>query len=352
MRKNKVLSRMIFVTALLILFLGLFFMNGCSDPDVVLYCALDRNFSEPLIKEFEEKTGLVVDANYDLEASKSVGLFERIKREMPNPRCDVFWNNELMLTIRLKQLEALQAYKSPNAEDIPEGFRDPDGYWTGFAARARVFIVNRDLLKDRTPPSSYKDLFDPAWKGECGMARPLTGTTATHGTILFQHLEEKGVRDFFSRVLANEAIFTPGNAHVMRNVREGKYTFGFTDTDDYNVAATDMENGKKRWPVDVIYPDQGEGELGTLVIPNSVSMIKGAPHPEAARKLIDFILSRYVEEKLAHATSAQIPLRADVKRPAHVKVPGKDFRAMDVNFEKAAKEFETRKEYFAETFLK
>jgi len=345
------MGRMSILFFAVLLIVGTFFLTGCGEPDVVIYCALDRNFSEPLIQEFEKETGLDVKAYYDTEASKSVGLYERIKREMPNPRCDVFWNNELMLTVNLKKLKALEAYKSPNAEDIPEDFRDPDGYWTGFAARARVFIVNTDRLEDKTPPSSYKDLFDPRWKGDCGMARPLTGTTATHGTILFQHLEEE-TPAFFEKVIANEAIFTPGNAHVMRNVRAGKYTFGFTDTDDYNVAATEMDKGKKKWPVDVIYPDQGEGELGTLVIPNSVSMIKGGPHPENAKKLIDFILSRKVEEKLAHATSAQIPLRADVKRPPHVKVPGVDFRAMKVDFEKAAEEFEERHKYFSETFLK
>jgi iron(III) transport system substrate-binding protein len=210
-----------------------------------------------------------------------------------------------------------------------------------------VFIVNTELVPDPEKyPSSYRDLLDPKWKGNCGMARPLAGTTATHGTILFQLLPEEEARAFFEGLVANDARMTPGNANLMRQVRRGDYAFGFTDTDDFNVALLD------NFPVASVYPDQGEGECGTLVIPNSVAMIKGAPHPEAARKLIDYILSPEIEEKLSFASSAQIPIRPGVKKPDHVKVPGADFRAMKVDFERAAEEYEKRQEFFREVFLK
>jgi iron(III) transport system substrate-binding protein len=325
--------------------------SGGAQPsgtgEVVVYCALDRNFSEPLLDEFEKRTGIKVRAQYDVETTKTVGLFNKIKETMNRPRCDVFWNNELMLTILLKQLGALQPYESPSAADIPAGFKDPERYWTGFAARARILIVNTDILTDRTEwPASYTDLLDPAWKSNCGMARPLTGTTATHGTVLFQLLGEEKAQAFFEGVVANDAHMAPGNAHLMRQVRKGEYAFGFTDTDDFNVARLDG------FPVAAVYPDQGAGHPGTLVIPNSVAMIKGCPNPENARKLIDYILSTEIEEKLAFADSAQIPLRTTVKHPDHVKLPGKDFRAMEVDFEKAATEYDKRQEYFRETFLK
>jgi len=346
-RNRSRLTRAVPVVPVLILAALALFMSGCGGEDVVVYCALDQNFSEPLIKEFEKRTGLKVRPIYDVEATKTVGLYQKLREEMPRPRCDVFWNNELMLTVRLKQLGALQPYRSPAAAGIPDNFKDPEGYWTGFAARARVLIVNTELLPDSAEwPRSYRDLLDPRWKGNCGMARPLTGTTATHGTILYQILPEEEANAFFEGLLANDARMTPGNAYLMRQVRKGEFAFGFTDTDDFNVARLD------KFPVDAVYPDQGEGECGTLLIPNSVAMIKGAPHPEAARKLIDYILSAEVEEKLAHATSAQIPLRPGVRKPDHVKVPGADFRAMTADFEKAADEYEKRQDYLREIFLK
>ena len=129
--------------ALLLAALGL---PGCGrEPDVVVYCALDQVFSEPLLRRFEAETGLVVRAEFDTEASKTVGLVRRLIEESERTRCDVFWNNEIAQTVRLAELGLLQTYDSPSAAGIPERYRDPDRRWTGFAARARVLIVNTDL---------------------------------------------------------------------------------------------------------------------------------------------------------------------------------------------------------------
>ena len=205
------------VLALCLLLLGTLFLCSCGKKaDVVIYCALDRNFSEPLIQEFEARTGLKVDAQYDVEATKTIGLVRKIKEEMPRPRCDIFWNNEIANTIRLKNMGALAPYKSPNAVDIPDTFKDSEGYWTGFAARARVFIVNTELLPDRDKwPTSYADLVAAEWKGKGGMAKPLTGTTATHGAVLVQKLGDEKARAFFTGVCENDVYLTSGNAHLI-----------------------------------------------------------------------------------------------------------------------------------------
>jgi len=333
--------------ALLILIAGLFSACTSSEPDVVIYCALDQNFSEQLIKKFEKESGLKVKGNYDKEAHKTVGLVRKIIEEKNNPRCDIFWNNEIANTIRLKKMDLLQPYVSKNAADIPDTFKDAEGYWTGLAARARVFIINTEMMPDKDKwPKSYKDLIDPAFKGKGGIAKPLTGTTATHGSVFYQLLGDEKATDYFKEICKTDVHLASGNAHIMRLVRDGKLAFGFTDTDDYNVAKI------QKFPVEAIYPDQGEGEFGTLVIPNTVAMIKNCPHPEAAKKLIDFILSHEVEEALAFGDSAQIPLHPGVKKPAHVKVPGKDFKAMKVDFEKAAKDFDRSQKIFGKLFVK
>ncbi len=329
-------------------FLAGLFVASCGGEDIVIYCALDRNFSEPLIKEFEKRTGLKVEALFDVEAHKTVGLVRKIKEEMDTGRvrCDIFWNNEIANTIKLKNLGALAPYISPNAADIPARFKDSGGYWAGFAARARVLIVNTELLPDPDKrPGSFEDLVSPEWKGKGGIAKPLTGTTASRGAVLFQKLGAAGAEAFFERIIEMDVYLTPGNANLMKQVRKGKYAFGFTDTDDFNVARADG------YPVAAVYPDQGEGQMGTLVIPNTVALIKNGPHPEAAKKLIDYILSKEVEERLAHSSSAQIPLHPGVKTPDHVKVPGKDFRPMEVDFEQAAKDFDRCQAFFRTLFI-
>jgi iron(III) transport system substrate-binding protein len=315
--------------------------SACSDShDVVVYCALDQVHSEPLIRRFEERTGLKVRAEFDIEAHKTVGLVTRIREERSRPRCDVFWNNEIVQTIGLAQDGLLAAYDSPSAADIPEAFRDPERRWTGFAARARVFIVNSELI-DPAEVTRLDDLLDPKWKGRCAMARPLTGTTLTHFATLIDVLGEEATFDFLRRAMDGQVNLLPGNGQVMRMVREGRAAFGLTDTDDYNVA---LEGG---FPVASVYPDQ-DGP-GTLVIPNTVSILADAPHPEAARKLVDFLLSTEVEQALAESASAQIPVRAAVPRPAHVKSAA-DFTVMAVDFARVGGEITARQQRFNEMF--
>lgn len=322
-------------------------LSGCAEePDVVLYCALDQVFSEELVREFERESGLRVRAEFDIESQKTVGLVRRIREEHARPRCDVFWNNEIAHTVQLAEDGLLASYDSPAAADIPADFRDPEHRWTGFAARARVFIVNTELV-DPAELSSFDDLLDPKWKGKACMARPLTGTTLTHLCALYASWGEERTRAWLERATApdTQLSFVQSNGQVMRLVREGQMAWGLTDTDDYNVA---RELGT---PVAAVFPDQGEGAPGTLLIPNTVAILADAPHPENARRLVDFLLSREVEARLAASDSAQIPVRADVERPAHVR-SADSLRLREVDWEAVAAELGPRSQELAEIFLR
>jgi iron(III) transport system substrate-binding protein len=102
-------------------------------------------------------------------------------------------------------------------------------------------------------------------------------------------------------------------------------------------------------PVAIIYPDQGEGELGTLFIPNTLAIIKDGPHPEAAEKLVDFLLSPDVERRLADGPSAQIPLRPGVPASPRVRTP-QEVRAMEVDWSAAAEKWDTAAEFLTSEF--
>src|ERR1700720_2670655 len=98
------------------------FLSGCgksAKDRVVVYCALDREFAEPILQEFAKETGLEVVPRWDTEANKSVGLYEDLVREKERPRCDVHWNNEILATIRLQRSGILEPYQSPSASAFP-----------------------------------------------------------------------------------------------------------------------------------------------------------------------------------------------------------------------------------------
>ena len=289
-----------------------------------IYCALDEQFSRPLLERFASDLGIPVNARYDTEAAKTLGLVSAIIEEKKHPRCSVFWNNELANTVRLGQKGMLEPYDSPAAAGIPAQFRDGKHLWTAFAARARVLIVNTQVLPDRKDwPTSFRDLADPKWKGRCAVARPLTGTTATHFTALRGVLGEAEFEKFFATVQQNEVKWLAGNGATANETIAGRVAWAFTDTDDYHVAKT------KGHPVACVFPDQGEGQIGTMLIPNSIALIKGGPDPDGARRLIDKILAVETEALLAAADGAQIPLRTGVRGPTDPAIPAVGtFRAL------------------------
>jgi iron(III) transport system substrate-binding protein len=324
-------------------------LAACAEgADVSLYVALDQAHSESLVALFEARTGLRVNARFDTEASKTVGLVSAIVEEAARPRCDVFWNNELAHTVRLAQKGLCAPYDSPAARRVPERFRDPDHRWTGFAARARILIVNKELVPDPADwPRSMWDLCDPKWRGRCAIARPLTGTTLTHFTALHSVLGEARFAQFVDGLFANDVVFLQSNGATMRQTADAAQgiAFAFTDTDDFHVAL------QKGHPVAAVFPDQGDGEVGTMLIPNSVAIVRDAPHPDAARRLVDFILSEEVEGLLAAAKSAQIPLRDGVPGPAAPEIlPLARFRAMDWDPAVTARSLEPMARRFAASF--
>jgi iron(III) transport system substrate-binding protein len=284
-----------------------------QDRKVSVYVSVDIEHAEQILKAFEQKTGIKVAKTDDTEANKTVGLVQRIIAEKGAARADVFWNNECGQTLRLKEMGLLDAYVSPAAADIPAEFKDPEGFWTGFGARARVIAYNTKLITEDQVPKRIRDLADARFKGKGVMSKPLVGTALTHACVLYARDGKDKTDAWFESLLGNDLHFTPGNGPAMREVAEGGRPYCLTDTDDAWGAA------QQKYPVNVIYPDQGADDPGAVLIPNSVMLIKGAEHPAEAKAFIDYLLSPDVEATLAKGLSAQIPVRPSVPRPPNVK---------------------------------
>lgn len=313
---------------------------------VVIYTALDPEFSEPVLLDAAKALGIQLRPKYDVESTKTVGLVNAIAAETVRPVCDLFWNNEILHTLRLKR-QGLLAPIQPAPEaasQIPETFRDPDGTWFGFAARARVLLVNTKLVPDvEKHPTSLLDLAAAAWKGRAGMAKPLFGTTATHAACLFAAWGPERARTFFEQVRENGTHILSGNKQVALAVSAGDIAFGLTDTDD---ALVEIDTGH---PVAMIYPDQMEGALGTLFIPNTLAAIKGAPHPDAAARLANVIVSAATEQRLATGPSGQIPVLSDPPANFRVATP-RTIRPMTINFDAAATHWDEAAAFLANLF--
>jgi len=278
--------------------------------EVVVYTSEDKIFSEPVLQAFEKKTGIKVRAIYDTEETKSTGLANRLIAEKDNPQADVFWSGEPVRPVLLKIKGLTTPYVSSAAADIPKIYKDTEGHWTGFSARARIILYNSNLVSMDERPLSIFDLAKPMWRGQVAIANPLFGTTSVHMAALFIILGDEKARKFMNDLKANGVKIVSSNSEVRRLVARGEVKVGITDTDDANVA---IREGS---PVKMIFPDQSS--IGTLIMPNMVCLIKNSPNQGNGKKLIDYLISAEVEKSLAWAACAQMPLRYDVRTPPDV----------------------------------
>lgn len=333
--------------------LGWMSCSGCiqrSEESATVYCATDREFAAPILDAFERANfkassdkDLAADKDqaqimrvFDVEASKTLGLVTRIEQESAVPKCDVFWNNEILHTVRLQKAGLLEPRRWNIPDDWPEGFVASDRSWVGFATRARVLIVNTEKLAEKSQwPTTVADLASEKWKGACGYANPVYGTTATHFAVLASDpkaLPGTSWGDWIGKVREN-AIMLAGNKQVAMAVSSGELVWGLTDTDDVIIEK------EKGMPVEMIFPDQLPDQFGTVFIPNTVAVIRKAPHPILASKLADYLVSQKTESRLVMSSSAHFPVWPGASQQSRIETLG--IRRAKINFEKAAETWES-----------
>jgi len=262
-------------------FVSVFFITGCgghTGPEVVLYCSQDEVYAEPICKEFERQTGIKVRPVFDTESVKTVGLVNRLLAESGNPQCDVFWNNE---EFRTRQLAARGIFRATNG-------------WSKLGYRSRRIVINTNLLTPEKAIHLFSEATNTAWRGKVALAYPLFGTTGTHFLALRQRWGDAAWQNWCRALAANQPFLCDGNSIVVRQVASGQAWLGFTDSDD--IAAGRREG----LPVAAL-PVNEE----TLFLPNTVGVVRGAPHPAEAEKLFEFINQPEVSQRLVDAQALE-----------------------------------------------
>lgn len=315
-----------------------------SQRTVVVYTSVDQVYSEPVLKEFERRSGIRVLAVYDVEATKTIGLVNRLIAEKSHPQADVFWNAEPVNTLVLKREHVLAPFRSSGASDIPAQYVDSEGYWVGIGGRARVLLVNTNLVSKADYPKSIFDLAVAKWSGgDISIAYPMFGTTATEAAALYAALGCEKVKDFYSQLKSKGVRVVDGNSVVRDLVAGGQVKMGLTDTDDACVA---LRSGA---PVALVFLDQGVGDLGALIFPNTVTLIANGPHQDEGRRLIDYLASREIEEQLVLSSYIQVPVRPIGAQPNCP--PSTIVKGMSVSLEEIFVQLEASRKDLSEIFI-
>jgi iron(III) transport system substrate-binding protein len=258
--------------------------QGSSKSFAIVYAAQDQVYAEPILRDFEQQTGIKVRAIYDSEATKTVAIANRLLAERKHPQCDVYWGNE---ELRTRQLASKQVFRATNG-------------WAAFGYRSRRIAVSATNTSVPTPVSLI-ELTNPVYRGKVALAYPLFGSTATHLLALRQHWGAAAWETWCRAIAANKPFLVDGNSAAARLVAKGQVTVGLTDSDD--IAAENREGARLK-----ALPIAGE----TLLLPNTVAVIRNAPHPEAARQLFEYLQTRAVTERLIQAGALEGALATDV----------------------------------------
>ena len=317
--------------------------GGKSEKTVVIYTSVDQEYAEPILKKFEVDTGIKVLPVFDVEAAKTTGLVNRLLTEKNRPQADVFWNSEFMQTMLLKEQGVLAVYQSPAASDLPSDYRDKDGYWTASGGRVRVLIVNTNLVAPSEYPKSIFELASGRYANEkSALAYPMFGTTATHAAALYAEIGPAEAKKYFLDLKKNKVQAVDGNSVVRDLVASGQLKMGLTDSDDACGAV------KKGAPVAIVIPDQ-EG-MGTMVIPNTVAMIAGAPHLDTAKILVDYLVSAEVEQVMLKNGASQLSARGGAGDSACLNQPM--INRMKTDYESIYQQLRITKKEMADIFVR
>jgi iron(III) transport system substrate-binding protein len=302
-------------------FLSLLALAGCnnnqstSTPDtaqstsnrVVLYCSVDDVYARPIIKDLEKRTGLRIDVLYDTEAAKTAGLANRIRAEKNRPQGDVFWSSALLQTLLLQREGLLQPYVSPSAQDIPAAFKDSKGFWTGVGYRPRLVVWSRDT---KVKSDSLSELLRPEYKDQISISNPQFGTGTDWVAALGARWGIERTTKYFQKLKQNGVKVLPGNSVVAERVARGDLKLGITDSDDFWAQQSKTGSLHSALNTHEKLADVGD----KVLVPGSVAMLKGAPHAEAAKKLVDAIIDKQTEQQLVQTMKGVYPLR-DPKLP-------------------------------------
>jgi iron(III) transport system substrate-binding protein len=300
-----------------------------SDPEPFLTFRLMYYFTrENKVAAKQQNYGADFDTvahNNSYSGARNAAL---LTAERDHPKADVYWSGDPIYCEILRQRGVLVPYHSTSS--IPPEYRDPDDYWTGFAARTRVLLV-RASLKRSNRPTSIQAFVDPAWKGRGAIADPLEGTTRSQFAALSLIWGDKELARFWAALQKNGTQVTKTNDEAADLVVNGDADFALVDSDIAMVRVRDD------LPLDIVYPDQSPTDIGCMVMPNAVSIVKGTKNLASARKFVNFVTSLEGERRIVGFASWQVPLNVGVGTGSPLMWQVNSLRTIHVDYPAAAK---------------
>lgn len=271
--------------------------------ELVVYSARNEKFVEDLLEKFENETGIKILALHTGDSAVN-----KIKEEASNVQADVFISNDIGALENLRLEGFLQGYQAEGIETIDAVFRAVDNSWFALSARTRVLMYNKDLISEEEMPKTMWELTDPKWQGEFAVTRGGNAGMIAHVSALRYEWDDEKTLEWLNAIKNNAGAITQGHGDIRRAVGAGEFKFGLVNNYYFHQQLNEPTDNN----VGVIYPDQGEGEMGAVVNAAGVGFVKGAPNEINAKRFFDWILLHENQREFSYA-SLEVPINPDVE---------------------------------------
>ena len=294
------------ISRLLILTLGLPLLAACSGDGrtpLVLYSPHGRDLLGLFEKTFEEQHPDIDVRWLDMGSQE---VYDRIRSEAVNPQADVWFGGPATILARGVEDDLLEPFRPTWADAISEAGRHPENYYFSLYRTPPILVYNEDVVSEQDAPRDWDDLLDPKWKDKVLIRDPLaSGTMRTiFGMVLAQSTARTGDTaegfDWLRRLDAQtkEYAHNPALLHLKMERQEGLVTcWELTDI---------LFQRRRGAPLGYHFPTSG-----SPVIEDSIGLVKGAPHPEPAKRFIEWAGSVDVQ-KLTAEQAFRLPARTDL----------------------------------------
>lgn len=311
------------LSVLSVLTAAIFLLTGCGqseetvyqipeDKKLIVYTAHKEEVYEPIIKEFEERTGIFVE----LKAGDTIALFEELQpgssRELLT-LCSV----EVLRTSKNAR-EYLQPYRVAETDQIEEAYRVEGDAYTPFSVLPIVFIYNSKLVYPVAAPKTWDELQTDRWKGKIAFADPnKSGSSFTALCTMLQVVdaEEQVILRNFNDAL--DGNISPSSGAVLDEVNTGTRLVGITNEGMARQRILEGEDLVMTYPTD-----------GTSAIPDATAIVKGTKHLENAQLFLDFTVSQDAQRLVEEAF-----LRRTVRNDMPEKTTAEDNRLKAIDYD-------------------
>jgi iron(III) transport system substrate-binding protein len=309
--------------------LGVFFSVSAfaAQETVVVYTSLETEETVEYLKLAKEQLS---DLDIKIIRLSTGELGARMLAERNNPQADLIWGWAVTNMEDFRDRGLIEAYRPKGWDRVPDKFKDPNGNWIAIDLYLAAFVLNTKVMaKNNLPkPAGWKALLNPVYQGKLIMPNPASSGT---GFLQVASILEIFDPDYAKKPVKKNAgweFLTELDKNMGQYIKSGSKPAKLTASGEYAIGrsfAFVYSSLKERgFPVEMVLPEEGAGyEL------EANALLKGAKHPEAAKRFLDWAISEsamreYAKFKLG-VTLPGIPGPPDLPQLENIKLAPMDF---------------------------